>query len=143
MTGGSGSGPIRRAGQRRTPHVAATSSFSGVDDVALVIAIARYNEEAFAEAYSRHGGAVFALSMRLHRASPLTTHGPPFSVRKHRSLNAAAVWLQPKKDAVLKGLAARHCLDLLRERGQRRLNIRDTPGPIIVRVGLRRHRCTA
>jgi RNA polymerase sigma-70 factor (ECF subfamily) len=45
--------------------VAASSSFSGVDDVALVIAIARYNEDAFAEAYGRHGGAVFALSMRL------------------------------------------------------------------------------
>ena len=65
MNGRSAAGAIRGAGRRRTLHVAATSSFSGADDVALVIAIARYNEDAFAEAYSRHGGAVFALSMRL------------------------------------------------------------------------------
>jgi len=57
--------PIRATERRRRVLVAATSSFSGVDDVALVIAIARYNEDAFAEAFGRHGGAVFALSRRL------------------------------------------------------------------------------
>jgi RNA polymerase sigma-70 factor (ECF subfamily) len=56
---------IRALTRRRTEFVAEVSSFSTVDDVALVIAIARYNEDAFAEAYGRHGGAVFALSMRL------------------------------------------------------------------------------
>jgi RNA polymerase sigma-70 factor (ECF subfamily) len=56
---------IRALTRRRTEFVAEVSSFIGFDDVALVIAIARYNEDAFAEAYGRHGGAVFALSMRL------------------------------------------------------------------------------
>ena len=93
---------------------------------------------------ARHskGEPTITLSMRHHRACPLTTHGAPFFVRKHRSLNAAAVRLHAKKDAVIKGRAARHCPDLLRERGQRCLNIRDAPGPLIVRAGLRRHRCT-
>ena len=35
------------------------------DDVGLVIAIARYNADAFAEAYRRHAGAIFALTQRL------------------------------------------------------------------------------
>lgn len=35
------------------------------DDVGLVIAIARYDADAFAEAYRRHAGAVFALAHRL------------------------------------------------------------------------------
>ena len=34
-------------------------------DGTLVLAIARYHEEALAEAYRRHGGAVFALARRL------------------------------------------------------------------------------
>ena len=34
-------------------------------DAALVVAIARYHQEALAEAYRRHGGAVFALARRL------------------------------------------------------------------------------
>ena len=43
----------------------APASFTEVDDVSLVIAIARYNADAFAEAYGRHGGAVYALAARL------------------------------------------------------------------------------
>jgi RNA polymerase sigma-70 factor (ECF subfamily) len=39
--------------------------YARTDDVALVIAIARYNADAFAEAYRRHAGAVFALAQRL------------------------------------------------------------------------------
>jgi RNA polymerase sigma-70 factor (ECF subfamily) len=35
------------------------------DDVALVIAIARYNADAFAEAFRRHAGAVFSLAQRM------------------------------------------------------------------------------
>lgn len=36
-----------------------------VSDARLVVAIARFHEEALAEAYRRHGGAVFALANRL------------------------------------------------------------------------------
>jgi RNA polymerase sigma-70 factor (ECF subfamily) len=45
--------------------VAADPSFARTDDVGLVIAIARYNADAFAEAYRRHAGAVFGLAQRL------------------------------------------------------------------------------
>jgi RNA polymerase sigma-70 factor, ECF subfamily len=45
--------------------VPAPASFAEADDVSLVIAIARYNADAFAEAYGRHGGAVYALAARL------------------------------------------------------------------------------
>jgi RNA polymerase sigma-70 factor (ECF subfamily) len=39
--------------------------YARTDDVGLVIAIARYNADAFAEAFRRHSGAVFALSHRM------------------------------------------------------------------------------
>jgi RNA polymerase sigma-70 factor, ECF subfamily len=39
--------------------------YARTDDVGLVIAIARCNGDAFAEAYRRHAGAVFALAQRL------------------------------------------------------------------------------
>ena len=39
--------------------------YARTDDVGLVIAIARYNADAFAEAFRRHAGAVFALARRL------------------------------------------------------------------------------
>jgi RNA polymerase sigma-70 factor, ECF subfamily len=39
--------------------------YARTDDVGLVIAIARYNGDAFAEAYRRHAGAVFALAQRM------------------------------------------------------------------------------
>ena len=39
--------------------------YARTDDVGLVIAIARYNGDAFAEAYRRHAGAVFGLAHRL------------------------------------------------------------------------------
>lgn len=37
----------------------------GASDAVLVVAISRYRQEALAEAYRRHAGAVFALSRRL------------------------------------------------------------------------------
>ena len=40
-------------------------SFGEVSDAALVLAIARYHQEALAEAYRRHAGAVFGLARRL------------------------------------------------------------------------------
>jgi len=39
--------------------------YARTDDVALVILIGRYDEDAFAEAYRRHAGAVFGLARRL------------------------------------------------------------------------------
>jgi RNA polymerase sigma-70 factor (ECF subfamily) len=45
--------------------MATEASFARLDDVGLVIAIARYNADAFAEAYRRHAGAVFALANRM------------------------------------------------------------------------------
>ena len=45
--------------------MAAESPYESTDDVGLVIAIARYNADAFAEAYRRHAGAVFALAHRM------------------------------------------------------------------------------
>ena len=44
---------------------AATSRYASTDDVGLVVAIGRYHEDALAEAYRRHAGAVFALSARM------------------------------------------------------------------------------
>ena len=45
--------------------MAIESPYAGTEDVGLVIAIARYNGDAFAEAYRRHAGAVFGLAQRL------------------------------------------------------------------------------
>jgi RNA polymerase sigma-70 factor (ECF subfamily) len=51
--------------------VGVSGAYVEADDVALVIAIARYDADAFAEVYGRHGGAVYALAARLlwNRAS--------------------------------------------------------------------------
>jgi RNA polymerase sigma-70 factor (ECF subfamily) len=51
--------------------VAADHPYARTDDVGLVIAIARYNADAFAEAYRRHAGAVFGLAQRLLWERPL------------------------------------------------------------------------
>jgi len=45
--------------------VAEVSSYADSDDVGLVIAIARYQPDALAEAYRRHAGAVFGLAQRM------------------------------------------------------------------------------
>jgi RNA polymerase sigma-70 factor (ECF subfamily) len=45
--------------------VTADAPFARTDDVGLVIAVARYDADAFAEAYRRHAGAVFGLAQRL------------------------------------------------------------------------------
>ena len=42
-----------------------TDDIRDVSDATLVVAIGRYRQEALAEAYRRHAGAVFALSRRL------------------------------------------------------------------------------
>jgi len=56
---------ILNRSRRRTDIVAIESPYAGTEDVGLVIAIARYNGDAFAEAYRRHAGAVFGLAQRL------------------------------------------------------------------------------
>jgi RNA polymerase sigma-70 factor (ECF subfamily) len=45
--------------------MAVESPYARTDDVGIVIAIARYNPDAFAEAYRRHAGAVFSLAQRM------------------------------------------------------------------------------
>jgi RNA polymerase sigma-70 factor (ECF subfamily) len=42
-----------------------TEDLSTASDAALVVSISRYHQEALAEAYRRHGGAVFGLAKRL------------------------------------------------------------------------------
>jgi RNA polymerase sigma-70 factor (ECF subfamily) len=42
-----------------------TEDFRDVSDAVVVIAISRYDQQALAEAYRRHAGAVFALAQRL------------------------------------------------------------------------------
>ncbi len=42
-----------------------TSPLGEMSDAGLVVAISRYNQDALAEAYRRHAGAVFGLSRRL------------------------------------------------------------------------------
>jgi RNA polymerase sigma-70 factor (ECF subfamily) len=46
--------------------------FTRTDDVGVVIAIARYDPDALAEAYRRHAGAVFALANRMLWERPIS-----------------------------------------------------------------------
>ena len=48
-----------------TAHMAMTDDLSLASDATLVVAVARYRQEALAEAYRRHAGAVYALARRL------------------------------------------------------------------------------
>jgi RNA polymerase sigma-70 factor (ECF subfamily) len=58
-------GGIRSRRRRRTRHAVALLRFRDASDAALVVAVGRWRQEALAEAYRRHAGAVFALSRRL------------------------------------------------------------------------------
>ena len=60
-------GPLRRQGVPE-PY---RSRFTDVSDGVLAVAIARYDQEALAEAYRRHAGAVFGLARRLLREPAL------------------------------------------------------------------------
>jgi RNA polymerase sigma-70 factor, ECF subfamily len=53
----------------RTPVV--SERLADASDATLVVAIARYQQEALAEAYRRHAGAVFGLAKRLLTSQPL------------------------------------------------------------------------
>jgi RNA polymerase sigma-70 factor (ECF subfamily) len=59
--------PRSSAGARGVVENAMKNTWSDSSDAALVIAIGRWSEEALAEAYRRHGGAVFALARRVCR----------------------------------------------------------------------------
>lgn len=74
MTGPTlGAGVIRTRTQIRTSDVAnvrlrdavRTEDVTETSDASLVVAIGRFHEDALAEAYRRHAGAVFALANRL------------------------------------------------------------------------------
>lgn len=49
----------------RTEHQSVLQEFSDSSDSSLVVSIARFREDALAEAYRRHAGAVFGLAKRL------------------------------------------------------------------------------
>lgn len=74
--------PLRRRGVARGPRepgqlaeeprslwrhqgASGANGWHGSEEVALVVAIGRYDEEALAEAYRRHGGGVHALALRV------------------------------------------------------------------------------
>src|SRR5688572_4049193 len=58
-------GSIRMGRRRRRAVDMRAVPLADVGDSALVVAIGRYHEDALAEAYRRHGGAVFALARRV------------------------------------------------------------------------------
>jgi RNA polymerase sigma-70 factor (ECF subfamily) len=47
-----------------------TDALTELSDAGLVVAISRYHQDALAEAYRRHGGAVFGLARRLLSGGP-------------------------------------------------------------------------
>ena len=57
--------PIRGSGRRRTRGAVVSDSLREASDAILVVAIARWRDDALAEAYRRHAGAVYALARRL------------------------------------------------------------------------------
>lgn len=91
-----------------------------MSDAALVVAIGRWREDALAEAYRRHGGAVFALAARVcgdrGRAEDVT------------QLVFSTLWEQadrfdPERGSLrsyLLTMAHRRAVDLLRTEGRRR-----------------------
>ena len=62
-------GMISGDGPSAEPHVSVEGDVIGdireTSDAALVMAVSRYNQDALAEAYRRHAGAVFGLARRL------------------------------------------------------------------------------
>lgn len=63
-------GPIRDGNGAEHP-VTMSPSFLNASDSSLVVAIGRYREDALAEAYRRHAGAVFGLARRVLSDLPL------------------------------------------------------------------------
>lgn len=71
------------------PNTVAMMDVEGASDAALVVAIARWNEAALAEAYRRHGGAVQSLGRRLLRSD---THAEDITQEVFVKL-----WEQPER----------------------------------------------
>jgi RNA polymerase sigma-70 factor (ECF subfamily) len=111
---------IRRARRWRTDSVVTADSLRQVSDAAVVVAIGRWRQDALAEAYRRHAGAVFALARRL-----LIDQGMAEEVVQEVFLR---LWNQPEKFDPERGslrsflLAQTHgrAVDMLRSETSRR-----------------------
>src|SRR5436305_12419557 len=60
-----GRSSVTSTGGEQRAKAMSTPDLSTASDAALVVAISRYHQDALAEAYRRHGGAVFGLARRL------------------------------------------------------------------------------
>jgi RNA polymerase sigma-70 factor (ECF subfamily) len=111
---------IRRGRRWRTDSVVTADSLRQVSDAAVVVAIGRWRQDALAEAYRRHAGAVFALARRL-----LIDQGMAEEVVQEVFLR---LWNQPEKFDPERGslrsflLAQTHgrAVDMLRSETSRR-----------------------
>lgn len=101
-------------------------NLQGVGDAALVLAIGRWREEALAEAYRRHGGAVFMLARRV-----LGDPSPAEEITQDVFLR---LWSQPDRfdpdrgslRSFLLALTHSRAVDVLRSDGaRRRREVRD------------------
>lgn len=109
-----------RASGRSEDEVVRAEPLNDMSDQALVVAIGRWREEALAEAYRRHAGAVFSLARRV--LADLT------SAEEVLQEVFLRLWNQPEKFDADRGslrsylLAQAHgrSVDLLRSEGSRR-----------------------
>jgi RNA polymerase sigma-70 factor (ECF subfamily) len=96
------------------------ADLQGISDAAVVVAIGRWRPDALAEAYRRHGGAVFALSLRVigdrGRAEDVTQ-------TVFTTLWDEAERFDPERGSLrsyLLTMAHRRSVDVLRSEGRRR-----------------------
>ena len=109
-----------RPRRRSEDQAVMVESLKDMSDQALVVAVGRWHEDALAEAYRRHGGAVFSLARRV--LSDLV------SAEEVLQEVFLRLWNQPEKFDAERGslrsylLAQAHgrAVDLLRSEGSRR-----------------------